>query len=413
VEGISLITKPFFFEFVAEHEADDPARLVLEAHRYPAIPVREAAQQISARQKAKLKLPTWYAQREVLFPSPLSLEQCSSETAARFKASLLQGHSLIDLTGGLGVDTYFLAQSFAQVDYVERQAVLCALARHNFGVLGASQIAVHEVEALAFLQAGPVADAVYLDPARRDAAQRKVFRLADCEPSLAQLWPWLSAVAPVILLKTSPLLDIEAALGELNALAPGAVQQVVVLAVNGEVKEVLYKLRTADQPSLTQPPIRAVNLTKAGPEELAFVRANEARAIAPLALPGRFIYEPNAAILKAGAFKTVAERFGLRKLHPHTHLYTADQLVPNFPGRVFALAGTSKMTRKDLHNWLPEGKANLTVRNFPLGVAEIRQKLNLHEGGDVYLFATTLMDQSRAILVCHKVGKDGKMENNA
>jgi len=408
MEGISLIAKPFFFDFVEAHRHSDPAKLMLEAHRYPEIPMRAAVQQILARQKAKTKLPSWHAHREVMFPPALAMEQCSSELAATFKASLVQGGSLVDLTGGLGVDTYFMAKSFAEAHYVERQPQLCALAHYNFPLLGGPRIAIHQSDASSFLSSfSAKVEMVYLDPARRDAAQRKVFKLADCEPDLRSLIPQLIHKTTSILLKTSPLLDIDAALGELGSYGSGVVREVIVLAVDNECKEVLFLWQNSAQVSslkAAQPTIRAVDLTKAGPITFAFSRAHEAAAKVDYASPQSFIYEPNAAILKAGAFKSVAERFGLQKLHPNTHLYTSEHRVANFPGRTFNLLAVSKLDKKVLSTWLPDGCANLTVRNFPLTVAEIRQKTGFREGGDHYLFATTLVDQSRAVLICQKVG---------
>ncbi len=412
MEGISLIAKPFFFDFVEAHRYSDPVKLMLEAHRYPEIPMPEAVQQILARQKAKTKLPTWHAHREVMFPPALAMEQCSSEATALFKAGLVQGSSLVDLTGGLGVDAYFMAKSFAEAHYVERQPELCALAHYNFPLLGGPPIMIHQGEAFPFLSSfSAKAEVVYLDPARRDAAQRKVFKLADCEPDLRSLMPLLVHQTSTVLLKTSPLLDIDAGLSEWESYGSGVVREVIVLAVDNECKEVLFLWQNfAQAPSSNagQPTIRAVDLTKAGPVSFTSSRAHEAAAKVEYAFPQSFIYEPNAAILKAGAFKSVAEQFGLQKLHPNTHLYTSGHCVANFPGRTFNLLAVSKLDKKALSAWLPDGCANLTVRNFPLTVAQIRQKTGLREGGDHYLFATTLMDQSRAVLVCQKVGATGQ-----
>jgi hypothetical protein len=401
MEAIDLIAKPFFFEFVAQHASADPARLVLEAHRYPHVPVREAAAQVAARQKAKAKLPSWHAQPEVLFPPSLAMEQCSSEASARFKAQLLAGQSLVDLTGGLGVDSWAFAQRFGQVAYIERQAGLCALARHNFPRLGVGHVAVHQAEAGKYLEHCAPADAVYLDPARRNLAGQKVARLADCEPDLAALWPQLAQKTAQVLVKTAPLLDLAAGLAELAVFAPGWAREVLVVAVDGEVKEVLYWL--ARPPGPAEPLVRAVNLAQGTVTEFAFARSAESAAAAPLGQPDSFIYEPNAAVLKAGAFKLVAQRFGLAKLHPHTHLYTGPQLVAGFPGRAFRLLGVAKPDRKALAAWVPGGQAHLATRNFPLSVAQLRRQLDLRDGGEVYLFATTLLDQRKVVLVGQKV----------
>jgi hypothetical protein len=401
MEAIDLIAKPFFFEFVAQQAAADPARLVLEAHRYPHVPMREAAEQVAARQKAKLKLPSWHAHPEVLFAPSLGMEQCSSEASARYKAQLLAGQSLVDLTGGLGVDTWAFAQHFGQVAYVEPQPGLCALARHNFPRLGVGHVAVHQAGAGDFLDSCPTVDAIYLDPARRNLAGQRVARLADCEPDLAALWPQMAQKTSQILIKTAPLLDLGAGLAELATFAPGWVREVLVVAVDGEVKEVLYLLGRPPGPA--EPLVRAVNLAGTA-TEFAFARSEEAGAVAPLHPPDTYIYEPNAAVLKAGAFKLVAQRFGLAKLHPHTHLYTAPGWVDGFPGRAFQLQAVAKPDKKALAALVPAGQAHLTTRNFPLSVAQLRQQVGLRDGGDTYLFATTLVDQRKVVLVCQKVG---------
>ncbi len=391
----TLLLQQHIRQFIHAHEQDDPFQLTLEAHRYPDMPIQAIAGQISARQKARHKLPAWYQTEGIVFPPLLSLEQCSSQAAARFKSSLVSGDHLIDLTGGVGVDTYYLSQSFKQTDYVEKEASLARLAQHNFEVLKAKNIAVHAAEAKDFLQTLPsAADCIYIDPARRDQHAGKVFKLEESNPDISMLLDTLMEKASTVLIKTSPMLDMEVAVRELQYVA-----QVYVVAVDNECKEVLYLLK---KELLPEPEIMAVNLQKENVQKFSFTKTQEANTVATYAPLLQYLYEPHAALMKAGAFKTVAQAFGLYKLHINTHLYTSDQLVTDFPGRVFCCNAVVAYQKKQVHHYLPEGKANITVRNFPASVAQIRKKLNIQEGGDIYLFAATDYQQKRKVLICRK-----------
>ncbi|MES2732596.1 MAG: hypothetical protein V4714_12640 [Bacteroidota bacterium] len=384
-------------EFIRLHLGDDVAQLALRARQYPDLPLTDLIRQIQARQKARTKLPTWCANDRVVFPVILSLEQCSSETTATYKASLWSGDTLVDLTGGLGVDTFFFAKHFKQVIHVEQNSELSALAAHNFRELGADNITCLNEDSTAFL-AGMASkvDAIYLDPARRDRANGKVFRLDDCEPDVLQLLPLLLDKAHTVLLKTSPMLDIDLAVQQLKG-----VQAVTVVAVENECKEVLYQLSA--QPTEV-PALTATNLLKNGQADtFTFSKRAEQQAEATFSEALTYLYEPNAALLKAGAFQSVAQRFGLNKLHLHTHLYTSETLQPDFPGRIFRCEAVMKLDKKALLAYLPEGKANLTVRNFPMSVADIRRQTGIREGGEMYLFATTDLHNRKVIIVTQKV----------
>ena len=235
---LPVLRQPRIQQFIRDHERDDPYQLVLRAHRYPDFPIPAIAEQIRARQQAQHKLPDWYATEGIVFPPPLSMEQCSSQAAAQYKQRLVQGQRLVDLTGGAGVDTYYLSQSFVQTDYVEQDPGLTEIAQHNFRMFGADRIQTHATSAEAFLSTlGEAVDCLYLDPARRDAQANKVFQLADSRPNILDLRDTLLAKAETILLKTAPLLDIQATVSALEHVA-----QVHVVAVNNEVKEVLYVL---------------------------------------------------------------------------------------------------------------------------------------------------------------------------
>ncbi len=386
--------------FVQTHLTTDVRNLLLNPPVDKELDIKRVAGQLAARQKARTKLPTWYAQADLIFPPTLSVEQASSERAAQYKAELTSGQRLLDLTGGMGVDTWAFAQYMAQVQYVDRNPELADLAAHNLPLLGATNVQVLAQDGLLFLTAQPNrADWIYLDPARRNEQGGKVVNLADCEPDLSQpgTLALLLGKAHQVLLKTSPLIDIEQALRQL----PTA-RAVHVVAVQGEVKEVLFVLgQTPIAPIEVQ--TTAVNLTITTDSVFTFRRGDERLAEVTFGEPLRMVYEPNAALLKAGAFRLVAEQFGLQKLAPNSHLYTASNLVAGFPGRTFTLLTTCKPDRRALRTLLPDGQANLTVRNFPQTVAELRKRLDLREGGNYYIFATTLLNGDKQLLLCQKI----------
>ena len=402
-----ILLSPTEKQFIRDHLADDVRQVVLRPH--PAgIDVRKMVVQIAARQKTRDKLPTWCANEDVLFPPALSVEQASSEQTAHYKASLVDGKRLIDLTGGMGVDTWAFAQRVEQVTYVEQQPDLVELATHNLPLLGAANVAVRAGDGLAVVdELTQPADWIYLDPHRRNGQGGKVVQLADCEPdaSRADVRANLLAKTNRILLKTSPLIDIDATIQQLTGSPEGPIQITIeavhVVAVQGEVKEVLFTIgrgnATADEVT-----INVVNLLTDRTIRFQFRRNEESTAPVAFGEPQRYIYEPNAAVLKAGAFRLVANRFGLIKLAPNSHLYTNDAHNADFPGRIFALEYVIRPDRNELQRVLTTMKANLTVRNFPQSVAELRRKLNLQEGGNVYIFATSLLNGDKRLLVCRK-----------
>lgn len=394
------------------HLTDDVQQLVLQAGKHPGIDLRKVAAQLVARQKARHKLPTWYDNAAVVFPPALSVEQASSERTAHYKAGLVSGATLVDLTGGMGVDTWAFAQRIEQVFYVEQNPVLTVLARHNLSALSVENSVVTTQNGLDFIQAfSGQAAWLYLDPARRgfdgrvESGSGRAVQLTDCEPNVVAELPMLLAKTDRILLKASPLIDIDAALRQLHS-----VDAVYVVAVQGEVKEVLFSIGHA----LTNPAdvqITAVNLKPGltgkpddGPDvSFTFRKGDELGADVKLGDPERYLYEPNAAIMKAGAFRLVAARFGLRKLAPNSHLYTSTERVFDFPGRVFAIQQQCKPDRHQLRLGLPGMKANLTVRNFPQSVDALRKKLGLLEGGMTYIIATTLQNGDKKLIVTQKI----------
>ena len=391
---IPELTKPQVRQWILEHENDEPATLMLQAHRFPDIPVREAVAQIQARQKVRHKIPSWYIRDQILFPPTLSVEQASSEDTAKYKASLIKGKSMADLTGGMGVDTYFLGRNCQQAYYVEQQEVLCQLARHNFTILGVPQMEVKNTTAEDFLEKAPILDFIFLDPARRGAENQKLYKLADCQPDVTRLLPELLQKTDRILLKAAPMLDIQQGLAELEF-----VKEVHVVAVKNEVKELLFLIEKGFS---AESHIVTINLETEKAAPFQFTLSDEQAAQAPLSEPLEYLYEPHPALLKAGAFKLLAQRYQLFKLHPNSHLYTSSTFVPNFPGRSFRILFFGKPDKKILQQFFPEGKALISSRNHPLTVQQLVKKLKLKEGGSRYLFGTTLSSGKPVLIVGEK-----------
>ena len=336
-------------------------------------------QQVEGRERTADKLPTFAAIDDWWFPVRLSCEQCSSELTATYKASLVSGNSMVDLTAGYGVDTYFLSHQFKSADYVEQNAELCRIAEHNFGIRSQeSGIKIHNTTAKEFLASAGLYDLIFLDPARRDNHGGKVFRLADCTPNVVALLPTLLAHLTKegrLMVKLSPMLDLTQAVKELSAVS----WDIHIVAVKNEVKEVL--LLSGGKGTIT-----AIDLEK---KDQAFVFTKEEEKNAPSSVPlssFTFLYEPNAAILKAGAYKLVAARFGLQKLDVNTHLYASNELVPNFPGRVWAI--------KEIINHKFEIKnANVVCRNYPLTPEQVKKKFRIKDGGENYIIGCRIAGQ--------------------
>ena len=384
--------------FIDEHTNDDVALLSLQAARFPDVDMPFAIRQINGKQKVREKIPTFYSCRELLYPLKLSLEQSSSEITAKHKSALCEGEVLYDLTGGFGVDCFFLSSRFRQVFYVEAQTELCQLAEHNFSALGRANISIINDTAENFLNNCGDADWIYLDPARRLESGKKAVLLSDCEPNVALLQDKLLEKSTRVMIKLSPMFDIAALRHELKH-----IREIHIVAVANECREIIVMLEKKHN---AQPEIKTTNYSKSGTiEKFEFTAGDEQGAEITFTTALRqYLYEPNAAIMKSGAFGLISEKFRLNKLHINSHLYTSDRLIDDFPGRIFCVQTTIDFSKKSLSNLNDEvKKANLTIRNFPLTVNELRKKLKIPEGGDVYLFATTLADNKKVLVKCSKV----------
>ena len=392
-------------QFIREHLSDNVRILALQAKKYPDVDMPTAITQIAGRQIAAEKIPSWKEIEDIWYPKHLSLEQCSSEITARYKASLLQGESLTDLTAGFGIDCSFLADGFKSATYVERQKELCEIAAHNFPILNLNHITVRNEDGVAYLQTMSPVDCIFLDPARRNEHGGKTVAISDCEPDVAELEELLLSKANRVMVKLSPMLDLSLALKELRH-----TQEVHILSVNNECKELLLLLGQeppAEQNPPEEVPIHCVNLFTKGVQEkqhFVFTREQEQRSECMYTdTLGSYLYEPNTSLLKAGAFRSITAAYPIKKLHPNSHLYTSDVLITDFPGRAFRIINQCSFNKKEIKESLSDlKKANITVRNFPATVAELRKRINLAEGGDTYLFASTLNNGQKILLRCEK-----------
>jgi Protein-L-isoaspartate carboxylmethyltransferase len=431
-------------QFIRSHYNEDVRSLALQSQRYKGVNMPVALTQIAGWRKAVEKIPSWSKIEDIAYPVHLSLEQCSSENTARFKAGIIESmisengdESLTDLTGGFGIDCAFLAPLFQRVTYVERQQELCEIATYNFPLLGLDKIQVIHEDGCRYLREMPHVNWIFIDPARRDKQGGKVFAIADCEPNVVELESLLLEKAEHVMVKLSPMLDLSQAINELKG-----VEAAYVISVGNECKELLLILGHNPLPA-EQVVVHCVNLstkrtgifeppgyaslhctnrtTKAKSiinripaddlslatntdKNFSFTREQESNAICEYtAKPDGYLYEPNASILKAGAFRSIAMAFQLKKLHSNSHLYVSDKLIDGFPGRRFHINGVSSPNKKELSELLGGiKKANLSIRNFPSTTAELGKKLNVKDGGDIYLFATTLADERKVIIHCEK-----------
>ncbi|MCC5944026.1 MAG: hypothetical protein JJT94_03770 [Bernardetiaceae bacterium] len=362
------------------------------------LPIEEIALQIEALQRIKSKVDDWQAHKQLIFPSPLAAEQASSKITAKHKAQYLKGEVLIDLTGGLGVDTFFLSHNFAKVFYVEKSNRHAQAAAHNFAILGAKNIKVCHQSAEDFLmQYEGKADWIYIDPARRKDKQ-KVFRLEDCQPNLEVL---LQSKLPAkqMLLKLAPMLDIKAALQQLPQ-----TEAVHILALQNECKELLFFLDMERAVDLPMPRITCQHIDSDGKiQNFDFDFDTEAQAQVQYSNPLDYLYQPNAAILKGGAFRSIAQSFGIFKIARHTHLYTSMEYCENFPGRVWRVEAEVQAQKKHIKRHFKEGKAMIISRNYPLSAEKLGQKLGLQSGGELYLIAMGLEREKKTLLLAKRL----------
>lgn len=398
--------------FVRRHADDDVRKLALQGTRDGEVDLPMALQQIAGWQTARRKLPSWAAVEGIVYPPHLNMEQCSSERTARYKAQIVgRGDIFVDLTGGFGIDFYWLSQGFQQRIYVEQNEALCTLADHNFRQLGHACM-VKCSTAAAFLQTLTHADLIFLDPARRNEHGGRTYGIVDCTPNVLEMLPLLLQKSDRVLLKLSPMLDWQAAVTELQF-----VSEVHIVSVDNECKELLLLLEpTAEPPSVADCPVVCVNnntVFKTGKQEqgrvLPQVKSGFTSTKTGLCFKQNqeplFLYEPNASIMKAGCFFVLEQRFPVSQVAPNSHLFLSADEIGDFPGRRFHVQAVSSLNKKELSSTLAQlGRANISVRNFPMTADQLRKKLRLKDGGDIYIFATTTADGQHRLFICRKIG---------
>lgn len=419
-------------EFIAGNLSGDIRTLALQASRYPDVDMPYALDQISGWQTARHKLPMLSAHKDIVYPPRISMEQCSSEATAQYKCGVarawiesvssqnqipLSATSMTDLTGGFGIDFMYLSKCFANSLYVERNPHLCDVACRNFSTLHMSTSRVECATAEQVLPTLPHQTMIYLDPARRDINGARTFAIADCTPNVCGLLPELIYRAFFTMIKLSPMLDWHKAIADLG----GFVREVHIVSVAGECKELLLVLSSSTSQTddihihLVDLPSRpSVNATEQA-KTFSYSLSEESQPVDELGISSticpssvtdipHYLYEPNASIMKAGCFGILQRRYPVNSISVNSHLFVSQQMLADFPGRRFAVDHVTTFNRKTLGKALSGIEcANITVRNFPMSVADLRKRLKLRDGGDVYIFATTTAEGTHVLYVCHKV----------
>lgn len=393
---MEYILKDEVQEFINNNLNSDSSKLLFKGSPFEDIDIKELVNQIEAKKKSKLKLSTWFNTEGIIFPAKLSIEQTSSEKTAEYKSTLFNGKKAIDLTGGFGVDSFYLSNNFEEFTHCEYNLELSEIVKHNFTSFGKNNVKFISGDGLDYLKnTNDKFDLIYLDPARRSDVKGKVFMLADTQPNPVDNLDLFFSKSDNILIKVSPLLDLKNTLRELKY-----VKSIYVVSLNDEVKELLFHL---EKGSNSEVKIESVDLYYSKNNVQNSFSINDGNFNARYSDTKKYIYEPSATVMKAGAFNQVSEIFGLNKIAPNSHIYTSNELIENFQGRVFEVTHTSKPNKKELKKILPILKANVTTRNYPMSVVDIRNKFKLKDGGDNYLFFTTDVNNQRTIIYGRKI----------
>lgn len=381
-------------EYINANLETDATTILLKKFKFEHVSLAEIAEQLKAKQRCKKKLPTWYGTPNIYYPNKLNMEQTSSEQTADYKSEIIAGQTLLDLTGGFGVDSFYFSKQFEQVTHCEINEDLSAIVAHNSKQLCVENIKVHFGDGVTYLEATDQQfDWIYIDPSRRHDSKGKVFFLSDCLPNVPEQLDLIFDHTNHILIKVSPMLDISQAISELKY-----VTTIHVVAINNEVKELLFILKKNDASELL---VQTINKTKTGEQRFSFVFDEERSGTSPYSEVQNYVYEPNAAILKSGAFQMVATKFKLNKLHKHSHLYTSSELI-DFPGRIFKVDKVFPYQKRMLKKEINHLKCNVATRNFPETVAQLKNRFHLKDGGDLYLFFTTNCHNEKVVIVSEK-----------
>lgn len=381
-------------EFITQNSGVSIAKLALQKNPFPEVEWISILNQIEAKTKAKDKLPTWFSTEKIIYPAKISVEQTSSEKTADYKASLISGGSLIDLTGGFGVDDYYFSKHFKTISHCEMNEDLSAIVKHNFEQLQVKNCSFYAEDSANVLNNTKQKwDWIYIDPSRRNDAKGKVFMLKDCLPNVPESLDFYFEKSDSILIKTAPLLDISAGLSELKF-----VKNIHIVALENEVKELLFEIHNHYRGEIT---IKTANILKDKTDTFEFILGGQFD-LPSYHLPQKYLYEPNSAIMKSGGFDEVSTFFKINKLHKHSHLYTSDELI-DFPGRTFEIQKAISYSKNDMKAELLNQQANITTRNFPDTVENIRKKWKIKNGGNLYCFFTTDKNDNKIVLICRKI----------
>ena len=387
------ILHPDIQEFIIQNTGADLTKLALQKNPFPEADWIVILNQIEARSKAKEKLPTWFSVANIIYPSKVSVEQTSSEKTAAYKADLISGETLVDLTGGFGVDDYYFSKKFKAVTHCEINEDLSEIVKHNFNQLEIKNCTFYAGDSIHLLEkSNQKYDWIYIDPSRRNDAKGKVFMLKDCLPNVPELLDFYFEKADSILIKTAPLLDISAGLSELKN-----VKNIHVIALENEVKELLFEIHKNYSGEIK---LKTANILKETTETFEFVLGEISFPIYDF--PQKYLYEPNSAIMKSGGFDEVSAVFQINKLHKHSHLYSSENLI-DFPGRRFEIQKVIPYNKNEMKNELANQQANITTRNFPETVENIRKKWKIKNGGNLYCFFTTDVKDNKIVLICSKI----------
>ena len=390
---INQLLNPEIQNFIQENLSNDVSELALKKNPFSNSNYSDIINQIISKNKAKEKLPTWFFTKKIIYPEKISIEQTSSEKTAKYKATIIKGKNIIDCSGGFGVDAYYFSKYFDNVIHCEINPELSKIVEHNFNQMQINTIKCICDDSKEILnQLNQKFDCIYIDPSRRNNSKGKVFMLADCLPNVVELQDFYFKFSDTLLIKTAPILDLHAGILELKNVA-----EIHVIALDNEVKEVLWKIKTGHQES---PIVYAVNIEKEViiTTEIYFNKHYKAT----YNQPQKFLYEPNASILKSGRFEAVSELFSVKKLHQHSHLYTSEELI-DFPGRKFKIDTIVPFQKKEIIQSISGRKMNVSTRNFPIKPDEIKKKYKISDGGPIFAFFTTNINNEKIVLLCTKI----------
>ena len=388
-------------EFIRIHADEDVRQLAFLGKKNPEVDMAYALDQIAGRQKARVKIPSWASIDGIVYPPHISMEQCSSEQTARYKARIAgNGEKIVDLTAGFGVDMAFMSAGFKQAVHVEMQPQLCAISSENYKCLGLNHVQVVCSDGVGYLHQMEHADLIFIDPARRDQHGARTYGIADCTPNVLEIIDEMLQKADRVMIKLSPMLDWQKTVADV-----GNVSQVHIVSVGNECKELLLEVKNGKGEKVkvfcvNDDQVFSYEIGETHPFTLSPLHSFTSSPLHSFT----FLYEPNASVMKAGCFNLISHRFGITQPDANSHLFLSDKLVEGFPGRRFVIERVSTMNKRELKEALAGiDKANVAVRNFPLSVADLRKRLKLKDGGDVYIFATTDAKKGHLVMVCRKI----------